>query len=157
MAKSGRRVAREYALQSLYAYELTQGQLDGIIADILYSRAKDEKTRSFAETLIRRVVSHQKELDRMIRKKAINWDFTRIAIIDKLILRMGISEFLFFEDIPPKVTINEAIEIGKKFSTEKSGSFINGILDSILNDLKKEGKLRKSGRGLLNVKLESQY
>lgn len=157
MAKSGRRVAREYALQSLYAYELTQEQLDRIIADILNSRVKDEKTRSFAEILIRKVVSHQKELDRMIRKKAINWDFTRIAIIDKLILRMGISEFLFFEDIPPKVTINEAIEIGKKFSTEKSGSFINGILDSILNDLKKEGKLRKSGRGLLNVKLESQY
>ncbi|NOY76459.1 MAG: transcription antitermination factor NusB [Calditrichaeota bacterium] len=154
MAKSGRRIAREYALQSLYAYEMTQENLDKIIDDIINLRLKDEKTRAFSELLVRRVVGHQKELDQMIRNKAINWDFTRIAIIDKLILRMGISEFLFFEDIPPKVTINEAIEIAKKFSTEKSGSFINGILDSILNDLKKSGKLHKSGRGLLDVKLE---
>ena len=154
MVKSGRRIARECALQSLYAYELTQDQLEKIVGDVIDSRINDEKTRAFAEILVRNVVKHQKELDRMIRNKAINWDFTRIAIIDKLILRMGISEFLFFEDIPPKVTINEAIEIAKKFSTEKSGSFINGILDSTLSDLKKAGKLHKSGRGLLNVKLE---
>jgi len=154
MAKSGRRIAREYALQSLYAYEMTQDHLDKIIDDIINLRIKDEKTRAFSELLVRKVVNHQDKLDRMIRKKAINWDFTRIAIIDKLVLRMGISEFLFFEDIPPKVTINEAIEIAKKFSTEKSGSFINGILDSILNDLKKSGKLHKSGRGLLEMKLE---
>ncbi len=155
MAKSGRRIAREHALQSLYAYELTQDRLEKIIEDLIDSRIDDEKTRAFSAALVRTVASHQKELDRLIRKKAINWDFTRIAIVDKLILKMGISEFLFFEDIPPKVTINEAIEIAKKFSTEKSGSFINGILDSTLNDLKKTGKLHKSGRGLLNVKLES--
>ncbi len=154
MAKSGRRIAREHALQALYAYELTQDRLEKIIEDIIDSQIKDEKTRAFSEALVRAVASHQKELDRMIRKKAINWDFTRIAIIDKLVLRMGISEILFFEDIPPKVSINEAIEIAKKFSTEKSGSFINGILDSILSDLKKAGKLHKSGRGLLDVKLE---
>ncbi len=155
MVKSGRRIAREYALQCLYAHEMTQDQINKIVEDVINSRIEDQKTRAFSEKLIREVVKHQKELDRMIRKKAVNWDFTRIAIIDKLILRMGISEFLFFEDIPPKVSINEAIEIAKKYSTEKSGSFINGILDSILNDLKKAGKLHKSGRGLLDVKLES--
>jgi len=74
---------------------------------------------------------------------------TRIAFIDKLLLRIGIGELLFAEDVPPKVTINETIEIAKEFSTAKSGKFINGILDAVLIDLKDEGKLRKVGRGLI--------
>ena len=155
MVKSGRRLAREYALQTLYAYEMTHNPIEEVIEDVVNSGIEDKKTRRFAETLIRQIVDHQREIDRMIRKKALNWDFTRIAIIDKLILRMGITEFLYFEDIPPKVTINESIEIAKRFSTEKSGSFINGILDSILSDLKDTGKLHKSGRGLLDVKADS--
>lgn len=155
MVKSGRRLAREYALQTLYAYEMTHNPIEEVIEDVVNSAIEDKKTRRFAETLIRQIVDHQREIDRMIRKKALNWDFTRIAIIDKLILRMGITEFLYFEDIPPKVTINESIEIAKRFSTEKSGSFINGILDSILSDLKDTGKLHKSGRGLLDVKADS--
>ena len=153
MAKSGRRLAREYVLQVLYAYEMTHDPIEKIIRDVIGHRLESDNTRSFAEEFIHKTVMHIDELDQMIRAKAQNWEFDRIAILDKLILRMGITEFLYFEDIPPKVTINEAIEIAKRYSTEKSSSFINGMLDSILNDLKKENRLHKTGRGLLDVSL----
>jgi N utilization substance protein B len=71
--------------------------------------------------------------------------------VDRLTLRMAITEFLHFEDIPPKVTINEAIEVAKSYSTEQSGTFLNGILDAVLKTLKTEGRLRKSGRGLVDI------
>jgi N utilization substance protein B len=77
-------------------------------------------------------------------------------VIDHLLLRMGICELLYFESIPPKVTINESIEIAKSFSTEKSGQFINGILDAVLEDLIRTKALRKSGRGLVNSNLPAQ-
>jgi N utilization substance protein B len=80
-----------------------------------------------------------------------HWEFSRLAIIDKIILRMSICELLYFEDIPPKVTMNEAIEIARAYSTDKSDKFVNGVLDSILEDLKKEGRIRKSGRGLVDT------
>jgi len=147
--KGGRRKAREIALRALYALELSQNPLDNIVEEMILRRGEDRATLLFAEQLVRRTVEHLKEFDQKIREKAINWDFDRIAVLDKLILRMAICEFLYFEDIPPKVTINEAIEVAKKYSTEKSGSFINGILDSVLNDLRKEGKIVKTGRGLI--------
>jgi N utilization substance protein B len=92
----------------------------------------------------------------MIKRKAVNWEFSRIAVMDKLILRMALCEFLCFEDIPPKVSIDEAIEIAKKYSTEKSGRFVNGILDAVLNDLRAEGRLRKRGRGLSDGNREEE-
>ncbi|HET56271.1 MAG TPA: N utilization substance protein B, partial [Ignavibacteria bacterium] len=75
--------------------------------------------------------------------------FERIALLDRLILRLALCELLFFEEIPPKVTINEAIDLAKKFSTEDSGRFVNGILDAVLRKLKQENRLAKHGRGLL--------
>jgi N utilization substance protein B len=104
--------------------------------------------RSRFWALFRRTVADISHFDMMIRRKAVNWEFNRIAIMDKLILRMALCEFLYFPDIPPKVTIDEAIEVAKKFSTEKSGRFVNGILDAVLIDLRKEGRLQKRGRGL---------
>ena len=83
-----------------------------------------------------------------IKLKLENWDYSRVAIIDKIILRMALVEILFCEDIPPEVTMNEAIELGKKFSTEQSNRFINGIIDAVYKKWKKEGRIVKSGRGL---------
>ena len=77
----------------------------------------------------------------------------RIALMDKLLLRIGITELLYFPDIPPKVSINEVIEIAKNYSTSNSGKFINGILDAILTELKNTGKLNKTGRGLIEETL----
>jgi N utilization substance protein B len=149
MKKNTRRLAREHALQALYAYEMTKGPIDEIISNQLIKRFSDENSLRFAEKLVRSSIENSSDLDGKIEIKALNWEFSRIAILDRLILRIGICELMHFEDIPPKVTINEAIEIAKKYSTEKSGVFVNGILDSVLRDLKDSGSLRKSGRGLL--------
>ena len=91
----------------------------------------------------------------MILEKVVNWELERMALIDKIVLRMGVTELLYFPEIPPKVSINEAIDISKDYCTRNSGKFVNGILDAILDDLKKEEKLNKSGRGLLNLKKKS--
>ena len=86
-------------------------------------------------------MAHRQEFDELIASKSRNWDLTRIALMDRLILRMALTEFFYFKDIPPKVSISEAIEIAKVFSTEESSSFVNGILDAILNDALAEGKM----------------
>ncbi|HNL26402.1 MAG TPA: transcription antitermination factor NusB, partial [bacterium] len=93
--------------------------------------------------------AHQMEMDVLIRARAQNWEFERIALIDRISMRMALCEILFFEDIPPKVSINEMIEISKRYSTDKSSKFINGILDSIYEDLKNVGRITKTGRGII--------
>lgn len=144
-----RRIVREKVLQSLYAYELSKEPIAEVAKNVLTELKKHKSDFEFARDLLTAVVQHQDVLDSFIRSKTSNWQFERIAVIDMLLLRMGICELLYFPEIPPKVTINEAIEIAKVFSTEKSGQFINGILDAVLDELRKDGKLHKSGRGLL--------
>lgn len=145
---SSRRRGRELALHAMYAIEMSQNPLEEVKKDVIGRQNDRAVIKSFAEQLFTSAVNHVNELDKIIKHKAINWDFDRIAIIDKLILRMAISEFLYFDDIPPKVSIDEAIEISKIYSTAKSGQFINGILDSVLSDLRKENRIHKQGRGL---------
>jgi N utilization substance protein B len=122
--------AREVALQALYAFEVGQNQvrdtIDELLADETVAEVKD-----FAVTLAEKTITFRKEIDEIITSQAANWKLERIAVIDKNILRMAISEMRYFSDIPPNVSIDEAIELAKKFSTEKSGSFVNGILDPI--------------------------
>lgn len=136
------------ALQASYAYEMSGNPLQQIFEDLVLQSDENEKVKKFAQALLTKCVQNLKELDAVISEKAHNWDFERIAILDKHIMRLAICEFLYFEDIPPKVSIDEAIEIAKKYSTEKSGKFINGILDGVLVDFKSKGLLKKSGRGL---------
>ena len=85
----------------------------------------------------------------MIVRHAQNWELKRIATVDRILLRMAITELLRFEDIPPKVTINESINLAKQFSSVMSSRFINGILDAVLRELTDAGRLNKSGRGLI--------
>ena len=129
-----RRLGRELSLKVLYAYELTQNDLGDLLEDPLFT--PDGESVQFARELVWKTVEHQSDIDREIRVKAQKWRLERIALIDRLILRMAISELWYFDDIPPKVTINEAIEIAKKYSTEKSGQFVNGILDAVYGDMK---------------------
>ena len=149
-----RRIIREKVLQALYAYEISGESIDLIIDYVLSDLKEHKEEYSFAVSLIHKVIEKKKELDEMIHSKVEHWEFNRLAVIDKLILRIGICELLYFEDIPPKVSINEAIEIARRFSTEKSDKFVNGVLDSILSEIKAEGKLKKSGRGLLDNSLK---
>ncbi|MGH2569080.1 MAG: transcription antitermination factor NusB [Bacteroidota bacterium] len=146
-----RRLVREKVLQVLYAYELSHESIDFILENIAGSLRSDRETFAFAKQLTMKAIESSDEIDGMIRKRVEHWEFNRLAVIDKIILRIGICELLFFEDIPPKVTINEAIEIARRYSTEKSDKFVNGVLDSILNDLKASGKMKKTGRGLLDI------
>ena len=87
--------------------------------------------RAFAELIVRGVAEHQKKIDRCIKKTAANWSLNRLTPVDRSILRAAVFELLHCPDIPYKVTLNEAIEMGKKFGSEKSGAFINGVLDHV--------------------------
>jgi N utilization substance protein B len=152
MKKSNRREIREKVLQVLYAYEFNGEGLTLLTNEIL-SDVNVESDIAFAKQLINRVVANRNDLDNQIRTRVENWEMERIALIDRILLRIGIAELFYFQEIPPKVSINEVIDIAKDYSTANSGKFINGILDAILSDLKKEGMLNKSGRGLIEESL----
>ena len=103
---------------------------------------EEEATRIFADPLIRGTLEHRDEMDEVIKKHAKNWDLHRMAAVDRNVLRLAIYEMLHRDDIPPVVSINEAVDIAKKFSTQDSGKFVNGILDKI------KGELMRPARGL---------
>lgn len=111
-----------------------------------------EEDREFFEKILEETVQRDKELSDMIAAKTKNWEIDRIAGTDQIILKMALAEMLNFRNIPVKVTINEYIELSKNYSTPKSKQFVNGILDVVSSELKTSGKLKKSGRGLLDNK-----
>ncbi|HQF42890.1 MAG TPA: transcription antitermination factor NusB [Ignavibacteriaceae bacterium] len=147
--KFKRRIVREKVLQVLYAYEINNENLQAL-TDSLLAEVQDENLISFGKELINKVIINKNEFDQRIKQRVSNWEMNRIAIIDRILLRMALCEILYFPDIPPKVSINEAIEIAKTFSTAGSGKFINGILDAILIDERSSGRLTKTGRGLVD-------
>lgn len=112
----------------------------------------EEEDLDFFKRLFEETVSREKELDGIISKKTKNWDIERVALMDRIILKMALTEMILFPSIPVKVTINEFIEISKEYSTPKSKQFINGILDVLSNQLTSEGVIKKSGRGLIDNK-----
>jgi transcription antitermination protein NusB len=105
--------------------------------------AEECAVRQFADPLIRGTIEHRDEADAQIKKFAKNWDLRRMAVVDRNILRLAIYEMLHREDIPPVVSINEAVDIAKKFSTEDSGKFVNGILDKIKGELMRPARIVK--------------
>ncbi len=127
--------AREIALQLLYQVDV-QGEDTGETLDAAAVRqgADDEEVRTFALDLVRGTTETRAQLDKVIGAAAQNWEIRRMAIVDRNILRMAVYEMMHVSDIPAKVSINEAIELGKRYSTQQSGSFINGILDRIRRD-----------------------
>jgi len=150
-----RRLVREKVLQALYAYEMSKEPITDVMNNTLGELKNSRDDFEFAKKLISEVIHHDADIEKIIRDKVAHWEFDRIAYIDKILLRMGICEMLYFPDIPPKVTINESIEVAKTFSTDQSGGFINGVLDSILDDLKKSNSLHKTGRGLIEENIYS--
>ena len=105
--------------------------------------AEEAAIRLFAEPLIRGTLEHRDEIDEHIKKHAKNWDLHRIAAVDRNILRLAIYEMLHRDDIPPVVSINEAVDIAKKFSTDDSGKFVNGILDKVKGELMRPARIVK--------------
>ena len=139
-------------MQALYAHEQAGGKPEHFVHTLLNSEFEDDShTREFAERLFRTTLDVQKEADEIIQDHATNWDLHRITAIDRAVLRMATAELLAFEEIPPKVSIDEAIEISKTYSTPDSGPFVNGVLDAVLMDLHEQGRLNKTGRGLIGM------
>ncbi|MDD5766783.1 MAG: transcription antitermination factor NusB [Candidatus Marinimicrobia bacterium] len=128
-----RRIAREVALQAMYAQEISGDTIDLVESMVIDASDLSIELKVFAKSLFESSTLRKDDLDKYIRDKSENWDFDRIAIIDRLIIRMAICEFLYFTDIPPQVSISEAIEIAKKYSTDDSSAFVNGILDAVLH------------------------
>ena len=124
--------AREYALQILYAVDITKDEPGDCIER--FWAGNDESSddvKVFAGELVLGAAGKRKEIDALISKYATNWQLDRMAVIDRNVLRLATYELLFMDDIPPKVSINEAIDIAKKFGGNDSGKFVNGVLDKI--------------------------
>ncbi|SPE59585.1 N utilization substance protein B homolog [Verrucomicrobia bacterium] len=163
-----RREARERAVQFLFQYDLNPPDDLGAALDQFWENqraaaiaeekatanwgqpvqlppptAEEAAIRVFADPLIRGALEHREEADTLIRKHATNWDLHRIAAVDRNILRLSIYEMLHREDIPPIVSINEAVDIAKKFSTQDSGKFVNGILDKVKSELLRPARIVK--------------
>ena len=163
-----RREARERAVQFLFQHDLNPPEnLDAALAQFWDSQqtaaiaeekgvaswgepvqlppptADEAAMRLFAEPLVRGAIEHRDAIDEQIKKYATNWDLHRIAAVDRNILRLAIYEMLYREDIPPVVSINEAVDIAKKFSTQDSGKFVNGILDKVKSELLRPARIVK--------------
>jgi len=131
-----RRTARELALKFLYQTEFNSNSPDSELNSFCDRANVSEEVQNFTQALIKNILFHKKEVDELLEKISANWTPDRMAVIDKNILRLGICELLFDPTTPPKVVINEAVEIAKKFGTEESPDFINGILDKVFKDSK---------------------
>lgn len=128
-----RRKAREFALQMLYQYDIRRDS-EHLIEGFWDSKDVPDDIKEFANRIVEGVIKNLSTIDGKIDQSAKNWSIDRMAVVDRNILRMAAYELLFITDIPVKVTINEAIEIAKKYGEEDSSSFVNGILDRILKD-----------------------
>ena len=134
----GRRKAREIALQVLYGLNFENIDVQKAL-DLFWSNFVAPKAaKEFAAFLVQGTCEHKDELDKLIAGCSDNWSLGRMSKVDINILRLAVFEFLYCEDIPPKVTLNEAVDLGKTFGSENSGSFINGILDALNLKLNKK-------------------
>lgn len=132
-----RRKAREVALQVLYGLNFVNLDVEKALELFWGNFIAPKSAQEFAATLVEGTWGHRNELDRLIEESSDNWSLSRMSKVDISILRMAVFEFLYCKDIPPKVTINEAVDLGKMFGSENSGSFINGILDALNLKLEK--------------------
>jgi N utilization substance protein B len=128
-----RRKAREYALQMLFQFDITRKR-EGLTDQFWAHRKIIPVVRTYSDRLVEGVLNHLGEIDCLIQEYAQHWSLERIAIVDRNVLRFAIYEILYMEEIPAKVTIDEAIEITKKYGDQSSGAFVNGILDRIVKE-----------------------
>jgi N utilization substance protein B len=131
-----RRDGREAAIQFLYQFDAHKpANVEEALVAFWKQNDEPQNVRDFANNLLRGALEKLPEVDAKIRTLADNWDFERLAVVDRNILRLAVYEMLFRPEIPPVVSINEAIEIAKKFSTAESGKFVNGLLDRVKKEL----------------------
>src|SRR5689334_13282170 len=142
-----RHLSRERALQILFQYDI-HGKPGIWLEEFWKQYQADEDIKAFAEQLVSGVLEHKKDLDALIGKYAINWKISRMQIVDRNILRLGVYELLWLNEVPAKVTLNEAIELAKDFGDEEAAKFVNGILDKVLNTEAKLESKRHEASGI---------
>lgn len=123
--------SRELALKALYLLDLGDWDHEGALEEILSVEPKTPGAEIYARALLGGVLGHREEIDGSIQEAAENWDLPRMPVMDRNALRIGVYEMIFQEDVPPKVAMDEAIEMAKRFGSKESGAFVNGILDRI--------------------------
>jgi N utilization substance protein B len=138
-----RRKSRELAMQALFCMDTLKNESDELLEGLSGMLELAPDINRFYMTLIKGVIDNKSQLDQLIEKFSSNWKISRMGCVDRNILRIAAYEILFCHDIPPKVSINEAVDIGKLYGTEESGSFINGILDGIYQQ--QTAKNKKNG------------
>ena len=132
-----RRKARELALQTLYAFEMGAGDdCVGVLKTLAEAKSYSEQVREYAGLLVEKTQECRDEADTLIRAHAANWKLERMAVVDRNILRMAIAELRCIDETPPKVVIDEAVELAKIYSTDESSRFVNGVVDSIYKDIR---------------------
>ncbi len=146
-----RRHGRELALKLLYGFDLLPRDIDTTLQEFWTLTRYPDEVRIFAEQLVRGTLKHKHEIDEFIAGNATNWKIERMTAVDRNILRYAVYELLYETSIPPKVTINEALDISKKYGTSKSSAFINGILDHVHHIIEK-GNIPASAKKLRTKK-----
>ena len=137
-AKQSRRSAREAVLQALYAIEVGKETKSKALKDILKRESRNHDAKNFITELFNASLSNREWCEDLIRSRLNNWEFKRVAVLDRLLLIVAIAEIFFIDTVPPKVSISEAIQIAKRYSTEDSSAFVNGVLDNIYKSVAKE-------------------
>jgi N utilization substance protein B len=134
---TGRRQAREWAVQLLFQTEFNPDNLDQALADFWNDEEKkpSERDKTYVNEVVNGVIEKRRDVDRTISKYTENWDVERLGVLDRTVLRVAVYEMLFRSDIPPVVSINEAVEIAKAYISKESGRFVNGVLDRIQKEL----------------------
>jgi len=127
--------SRELALQALYTYDVDPSRDRDVITQTLRDAEVNDEVRRHAESLVYGTLDRLGEIDKLIRGAADNWDLERLAVVDRNVLRLALHELLDRDDVPAAVVLDEAIELGKRFSTKQSGAFINGLLDRLRKDM----------------------
>lgn len=130
-----RRRAREWIVQLLFRLDLNPGRTEQALEDWWSENPADGATRTFVETSVRQVCAHRDLIDSLIRRCADNWEMHRMAVTDRNVLRLAVQEMLLHADVPPAVTINEAVDLAKAFNSADSGRFVNGILDRVRKEI----------------------
>ena len=138
IVKQTRRSAREAVLQALYAIEIGKEIRAKALKDILARETRDKETKNFITQLFEVSLENRDWCEDQIKSRLNNWEFERVAVLDRLLLVVAISEIVFIDSEPPKVSISEAIQIANQYSTEDSSAVVNGVLDSIYKSVSKE-------------------
>jgi N utilization substance protein B len=135
-----RRIAREGVLEGLFAHQFSDDEPALVLRRVVDTNPARKKSSDFIALLFHCVLDHVDWADEQIKTHLQNWEFDRVAQVDRVLLRMGICEIFFIDEVPPKVSISEMVEISKIYSTDESPGFINGILDAVYKDYQKQEK-----------------